>query len=144
MATTHDEFEEIVHRVSDEAFNQGNFDVIDEYFAEDVVMHNPMLPEGLDGRDGYKQFIRSVRSAFPDIERETEDLIVEGNKVVDRHVARGTHEGEFMGVEPTGKEIETEAINILRFEDGQVVERWEQADTLGMMAQLGVVELPGE
>ncbi len=144
MATTEAETKEIVRRISEEAFAEGNLDVIDEHFAEDFVAHNPALPEGLGGRDGYKQFIRMARSAFPDMESTTEDLIAEGNKVVERHVATGTHDGEFMGIDPTGKRVEIQGITIARFEDGQIVEAWEQADMMGLMQQLGVVEPPSE
>lgn len=142
MATTEAANKEIVRRVSEEAFAKGNLNVIDEHFAEDFVAHNPALPDGFDGREGYKKFIRMVRSAFPDLESTTEALIAEDDTVVERHVATGTHDGEFMEIEPTGKRVQAEGISIIRFDDGQIVEAWEQADMMGLLQQLGVVESP--
>lgn len=142
MSTTEVEQKEIIRRVSEEAFGKGNLDVIDEYFAEDFLAHNPALPEGMERRAGYKEFVEMVRSAFPDLESETEDLIAEGDKVVERHVATGTHEGKFLGIKPTGKSVKAGGISIFRFKDGQIVEAWERADLLGVMQQLGVVEPP--
>ncbi len=86
------------------------------------------------------------RAAFPDLElTSVEEVIAEGDKVVRRDLWTGTHEGEFMGIEPTGKETETELINIVRFdEEGKVVEERFIADMLGLMQQLGVVEPPGQ
>lgn len=144
MSTTEAEHKEIVRRISEEAFAEGNLDVIDEYYAEDFVAHNPALPERMEGRDEYKKFIETTRTAFPDLESTTEDLIAEGDEVVERHAATGTHDGEFLGIEPTGKSVEIEGISIIRFEGDQIVEAWEQADMLGLMQQLGVVEPQGE
>ena len=68
-----------------------------------------------------------------------EDLISEGSKVVGRYTFRGTHQGEFMGIAPTGKKVEMSAITILRFDGDKCVERWNEGDLLGLMQQLGVV-----
>lgn len=144
MATTEAEHKDIVRRISEEAFAEGNLAVLDEYVAEDLAVHNPVMPEGQQGREGYKQFIETARAAFPDMESTTEDLIAEGDRVVERHVASATHEGEFMGIPPTGNTVELEGISIVRFDDGMIVEVWEQADVMGLMQQLGVVDAPGQ
>lgn len=141
MATTEAEHKEIVRRVSTEAYGGGNLDVIDEYFDDDFVSHNPVMDD-VHGPEEYKEFVSMFRSAFPDMEVSVEDQIAEGNKVVDRHTAKATHEGELMGIEATGKEVEVEGIVVVRFEDGKVVEEWAQADMMGLMEQLGVVEPP--
>lgn len=88
--------------------------------------------------------MRMVRSAFPDLAVTTEDLIAEDDRVLTRYTLEGTHEGEFMGIEPTGAEVEVEGMSIGRIEDGKVVEGWTNMDVLGMLVQLGVVEPPGE
>lgn len=141
MATTEAEHKEIVRRVSTEAYGGGNFDVIDEYFDDDFVSHNPVMDD-VHGPEEYKEFVSMFRSAFPDMEVSVEDQIAEGNKVVDRHTVKATHEGELLGIEATGMEIEVEGIVIVRFEDGKIVEEWAQADMMGLMEQLGAVEPP--
>lgn len=86
-----------------------------------------------------------MREAFGDLRFETEDVIAEDDKVVLRVRGQGTHEGSFMGVERTGREIEMSGIVILRVEDGQIVERWATFDTLGTLRQMGALadaELP--
>ena len=84
------------------------------------------------------------RSAFPDLNVTVEDSIAEGDKVVQRLSQTGTHEGEFMGVEPTGRKVTSSGIIIGRLEDGKAVKEWAQLDQMGLMQQLGVVEPPGE
>lgn len=134
VATT-EEHKEIVRRL--DAIWDGDEDVIDELIAEDFTNHNPLLPDAPPGPAGFKANVSAIRSAFPDIEFPVEDLIAEGDRVVLRAVGRGTHEGEFMGVQPTGREVTLPAIVIFRIANGQVVERWAQTDALGILRQLG-------
>lgn len=143
MSTTEAEHKEVARRISEEVFDEGNLDLVDEFFADDFVGHSATAPEDLHGPEEYKEFVAMTRSAFPDVESTSEDLVAEGDRVVERHVARGTHQGEFMGIEPTGTEVEVEGITILRFEDGAVAESWDIADLFGRMQQLGVVDTPG-
>lgn len=133
---------ELVRRSNEEIWGKGNLDFIDGYVAEDYIEHNTASPEPIRGPDGYKENVRMVRSAFPDLEVTTEDLIAEGNKVVTRYTLTGTHQGQIMGIEPTGQEVEVEGISIGKIEDGQVVEGWTNIDVMGMMQQLGVVDSP--
>lgn len=143
MTTTQAENKELVRRSNDELWDEGNLDFIEGYVAEDYVEYNTASPAPIRGPDGYRQNVELVRSAFPDLEVTTEDLIAEGDKVVTRYTLTGTHEGPLMGIEPTGKKIEIEGISIGRFEDGQVVEGWSNIDVFGMMQQLGVFEGAG-
>ena len=86
------------------------------------------------------EFFRMYRAAFPDLRMDPEDVLASGDKVVARVSATGTHEGELMGMPPTGKSVDVQVINIMRFaEDGLVHEHWGVVDTLAMMQQLGVV-----
>lgn len=142
MATTETQNKELMRRVSEEAWGAGNLDVIDEYFADDFVSHNPASGD-IHGPEEYKEGIKMFRSAFPDLEVTVEDLIAEGDKVVLRASQTGTHEGEFMGIEPTGKTVEISGVVIGRINDGKAVEQWPQLDMMGLMQQLGVVEAPG-
>lgn len=136
------EHKEIVSRLVEEGFGQGNLDVVDELLAPDSVGH--AYPDELHGPEEVKGFVSTFRSAFPDLQFEIRDLIAEGDKVVARWVARGTHDGEFQGIPPTGEEVELTGITIERIEDGRVVEGWTNRDALGMLQQLGVVPATGD
>lgn len=93
--------------------------------------------------EGYKQFVTISRSALPDFHTTVEDIIAEGDKVVQRFTARDTHKGEFMGIPPTGKQVTMTGIAIDRIAGSKIVENWANMDMLGMMVQLGVVSPPG-
>jgi steroid delta-isomerase-like uncharacterized protein len=144
MTSKLEENKELVRRSNEELWEEGNLGFLDEYVADDYVEHNTASPRPIRGPEGYEENVRMVRSAFPDLEVTTEDLIAEGDKVVTRYTLRGTHEGSMMGIEPTGEEIEIEGISIGKFEDGKIVEGWSNIDLMGMMQQIGVVEPPGQ
>ncbi|WP_306052509.1 ester cyclase [Natronococcus wangiae] len=146
MPETQDQAEnkEIARKYPEEVISEGNLDLIDEIIADDYVEHNSAAPEPLRGPDEVKEYVSMLQTGFPDIHCGVEDLIAEGDMVVRRDRATGTHEGEFMGIEPTGKEAVVEGNHIHRIEDGQIVESWAQNDVMGLMQQLGLVEPPGE
>ncbi len=133
----------IMRRVYDEVINKGNLDLAEELIAVDLVEHEefPGLSQGLEG---FKQFLKMFRDAFPDLHFSVEDTVAEGDKVVSRFTIRGTHKGEFMGIAPTGRQVEVPAIDICRFADGKLVEHWGQSDMMSMMAQLGVMPTSAE
>ena len=90
--------------------------------------------------EGFGEFFRLYRAAFPDLRMDPEDVLVSGDKAVARVRATGTHQGEFMGVPPTGKSIDVQLIDIIRFgDDGLAREHWGVFDAMAMMQQLGVV-----
>jgi predicted ester cyclase len=119
-----------------EELDKGNPDVIDEFFAPDVVIH--MAPNPDMNLDLYKQFVRGLYSAFPDLQFVREDMIVEGDSSALRYTAHGTHNGEFMGIAPTGKQVTWVGCEVANWEDGKIIEGWWYADALGMMLQMGV------
>jgi steroid delta-isomerase-like uncharacterized protein len=129
----------ISRRSGEEIFNGGNLGLADELYAPDYVLHDPSLPEDLHGPEGLKQYATMSRRTFPDARVTVEDQIAEGDKVVDRWTARGTHTGDLMGIPPTGRRIEVSEFTISRFAGGKIAEEWHQGDDLGMMQQLGVV-----
>jgi predicted ester cyclase len=131
----------IVTRVSEQAVGGGDLSVMDELVAEDFLDHSA-LPGTPPGREAAKTFVRIFHAGFPDLSLTNEDIIGEGDKVVHRYVLRGTHQGEFMGIPPTGNRIEVHGIDELRVAGGKIVERWGQVDQLGLMQQLGVVPTP--
>ena len=103
----------------------------------DLVIHAPS--QDIRGRDGAKQYVTMLRTAFPDLHFTIEDQIAEGDMVVTRWTARGTHKGSFQGVPATGREIRLMGTDIDRMTDGKVVECWAHVDELGLMQQLGAI-----
>ncbi len=130
----------ISRRADEELFDRGNLEVADELFAPNFVHHDPVSGEDWRGPESVKQYAAMMRAAFPDLYYTVEDQIAEGDKVVTRYRAGGTHQGELMGIPPTGNRIEITGISITRINDGGKIEEiWENSDTLGMMQQLGVI-----
>src|SRR5215213_8412963 len=117
-------------------------DALQEVYADDIVMHEP--DEDVRGIEGLTQFVSMIRSALPDLSITLEDDLAEGEKVVSRWRAQGTHQGELMGIAPTGNEVAITGITIHRIEDGKIVEEWENWDALGLMQQIGAVPSPEE
>lgn len=117
--------------------NHDNRAPVDDFFASTYAYHNPAMPEVKD-LAGVNQFNAMAYSAFPDIKFTIEDLIAEGDKVVYRYTARGTHKGAFMGISATNKPIEVAGIVISRIANGKFQEDWENMDTQGLMQQLGI------
>jgi steroid delta-isomerase-like uncharacterized protein len=130
-------------RFFEEVVNKRNLAVIDELFATNFVDHSAVPGIAAD-REGLKQYFAMVHSAFPDFHSTLEDMFAEGDKVVQRFTARGTHQGEFMGIAPTGKQVTIPGIAIHRITDGKIVENWVNMDMLSMMQQLGVIPPPGQ
>jgi steroid delta-isomerase-like uncharacterized protein len=111
-----------------------------DYLADDMIEHEtPPVPDPLPGKAGAKQWFEILFTAFPDLSMTAEDTIVEGDKVVARVRAHGTHRAEFMGIPATGKTFDVELIDILRFKDGKVAEHWGVVDNATMMMQLGAI-----
>jgi predicted ester cyclase len=94
------------------------------------------------GLAAFKHTLQSFFDAFPDFEDKIEDLIAEGDLVTGRFTARGTHQGHFADVSPTGRRVELQGINMYRIRDGKIVEEWFQEDLLGLMQKLGAVPAP--
>ena len=115
-------------------------DALKEVYAEDLVLHEP--DEDIVGIEGLKQFLSMIRAAFPDLRVTLEDAIAEGEKVVSRWTAQGTHQGELMGIAPTGNRVTLTGITIHRIAEAKIVEEWENWDALGMMQQIGAVPSP--
>ena len=141
-----EENKEKMRRVLEEAFGQGNTSVIDEVLHSNFVCWDPNSESGeIRGADTIKGEIEYFRQAVPDLTYTVEDQIAEGDKVVSRYTASGTHQGEFFGVPATGKRIEMSGINIDRFdESGKLVEEWPEYDLLGAMKQMGAIPEPGQ
>ena len=132
----------VARRVFDDLFSKGNFDAADEIYAADHTSHDAQAP-GVNGAAAMKHYIGMYRAAFPDLHLTVDDAIAEGDRVVIRWTARGTHQGELMGVPPTGKQTVVTGINIFRVKDGRIQEEWVNWDTLGLLQQLGIAPKMG-
>lgn len=124
-----------------ENVNAGDIDTAVESFAEDVVDHDPAPGQG-PGREGFRTFFNTMASAFPDAHIEPAHMVADDEHVSIAYTLTGTHEGDFQGVPPTGKRIEVRGMQIGRFRDGKIVERWGSTDELGIMQQLDATPKP--
>lgn len=134
-----DKNKEIISKFYLDAINKGNEELINEILAENFIDHNasPDLPEG---RNGFKQFLKMLVVAFPDIRVQVEDIISEKDKVAVRLTISGSQTGVLLGqIPPSGKTAVWTGIDILKIENGKITERWSQRDLLGMMRQIGAI-----
>jgi len=118
-------------------WNEGNLDVADQVYAPNQILHfrGKSYPFGPDEA---KKVISTWLKAFPDFRYKIEDMVAEGDKVAVRYVFTGTHKGKYWGIAPTGKKINVSQMNIVCFENGKMVEAWEDYDEYGMKLQLGM------
>jgi predicted ester cyclase len=121
----------LVRREQEELWNHtGNLDTAEELFAPEQA-------------EAAKQEAADFRRGFPDVVSTIEDLIAEGDKVVARWTSHATHRGEYMGIPPTGREVEFTGISVYRIERNRITESWTVEDELGLMRQIGTVPEPG-
>lgn len=123
-----------------ENWNRGDLAGYAELYSPGVVLHGYQGVE--PGMEGTKRFYEAFWAAFPGSRITIEDMFGEGDEVACRFTLRATHEGEFNGIPPTGRQVTVPGITILRFASGRCVERWSQSDFMGMLQQLGVVPAP--
>ena len=128
----------LVRRYLEEFVDQSNFNLSDEMFAPNFVRYDA-APDQVSGIEDLKHFFAMLHSGFPGFQSTIEDLFGEGEKVVLRFTFRGTHQGEFMGIAPTGKQVRMSGIDIVRIAEAKMVEMWNQEDVLGVMQQLGAI-----
>jgi steroid delta-isomerase-like uncharacterized protein len=128
----------LVRRLVREAQVEGKLNVVDELLADDFVDHTPM--EGLPGtRAGVRMLFASLREAFPDLQVEISEQIAEDDRVVTRKTFRGTHDGPFLGLPPTGAGVHFEVIDILTIRERKICEHRVLLDKLGLLRQLGAI-----
>ncbi len=132
-----EENKEIARRLTEEVW-RGKLDVIGDLLAAEFVDHDPSPGQG-PGVEGYREMVRTYYAAFPDLRATNQDVIAEGDRVALRWTATATHQGELMGIPPTGKEVTLKGIDILRTSGGRIVERWGEFDALGLLRQLGAL-----
>jgi predicted ester cyclase len=122
----------LVRREQEELWNHtGDLDAAGDLFAPEQA-------------EAARQEASDFRRGFPDVVSTIEDLVAEGDRVAARWSARATHQGEYVGVAPTGKEVEFTGISVYRIEAGRIAESWTVEDDLGLMRQIGGVSEPGQ
>jgi steroid delta-isomerase-like uncharacterized protein len=127
-----------IRRIVEEIQNGDNLALIDELLAPNFVNHTP-APGLSPDREGIKHLLSMFRAAFPDGVMTIEDMIAEGDKVATRKTYRGTHQGQFLGIPPTGRHVSVGLIDMMRLVDGKVVEHWNVGDDLSLLQQLGLL-----
>lgn len=140
---TLEENKALIRRLYDEVVNTGNYALMAELVATDFVGHSPDVAEGFGGTaqgiDALSRELNAIRTMLPNIQVTLEDLVGEGNRVAIRGVTRGTHTGEIPGIRPTGNQVTLTWTAIYRIANGQIVERWLNADDLSSFQQFGII-----
>lgn len=120
-----------------EFINTASEALANELISTEAIFHVPGRPEPMQGPAGYLAIIGMMREGFPDIQWTLEEMVAESDKVAARFTMRGTHQGPFFGVAPTGKKIAVQAMNLYRLSNGKFVEERGQPDMLGLLQQIG-------
>ena len=120
-----------------EAVNSGNLNALHDVFAPTVIDRDPASDQG-PGPEGFIGFFTAFRAAFPDLNIAVEQLVADDDNVAIAYTVTGTHKGDFLGIPATGRQIKARGVQIARFENGLIVERWGSSDQLGILQQIGV------
>jgi steroid delta-isomerase-like uncharacterized protein len=136
------ENKELVDRFVDEVFNRGNLTRIDEVVASDATIYNLPAQE-VAGPAGLKVFVSAWRTSFPDWVSSVEQMVAEGDTVVERFIGRGSHQGELQGIAPTHRQVAVPGVVFYRLSAGKIVEMRALLDVMSLMQQLGVVPPAG-
>jgi predicted ester cyclase len=131
-----EENKELIRRFYAEAVGSGDYSNLDSFVATDYVDHN--ATEGSRSPEVVRTHLEAIRMTLPDFTIQIEDVFAEGDYVITRVTGRGTNLGEWMGIKPTGREVRLKGINIDRVDHGRIAEHWGEADTIGMLAHIGV------
>jgi steroid delta-isomerase-like uncharacterized protein len=133
----------LVHRWFEEVWNQAREETINELFASDAVAYGLGETDvDVQGPAQFKTFFHNFRTTFPDIHITIEDTIADGDKVTVRLVLEGTHQGDGLGIPPTGRRVRVAGIVIAKITGGQIVAGWNSWDQLGLLRQLGALPAP--
>ena len=127
---------DVVRRFYEDIVATGDLARVAEFIGPDYLDHN--APGAGRGPEVLRAHMAAMRRTFPDFTLVVEDMIVEADRVATRVAGHGTHRGEWMNIKPTGKAIQLKGINIDRVADGRIVEHWGEANTVGMLIQMGV------
>ncbi len=137
---TLEENKRLARRFYEDVLNTGKLDLLEDVLSENFTEHRPS-EEDTSGIASFREFLKMVTGAFPDLRIQVNDVLAEGNKVAVRLTVQGTHQGVLMGEsEPTGKQATWSGIDILEIESGKITARWSERDLLGLMRQIGAIQ----
>jgi len=128
----------VARRYITEIWSKGDLSAVDELVDENIVVRDTM-GTNIKGRDQLREMVKMMQSSFTDNTFEVEDVIVSGDRVVIQCTWRGTHRGDFFGIQGTGRTVTTQAVDVLRLTNGKVVEDVGYMDSYSMFQQLGVL-----
>jgi steroid delta-isomerase-like uncharacterized protein len=132
---------DVIKRYSEKVMNRGSLDAVDELLADDYVHHSP--PPGMaPTREGFKQFVAAAHTGLDDLTLTTDDILADGDTVVQRWTNSGMHDGEFLGVPPTGNRVRFSGVSIYTVRDGKIIEDWTYFDTMDLLQQLDAAPQP--
>ena len=139
MGTSGDDLKALLYRITEEIWNKGRLELIDELIGEDIIDNVSMPGVEGSGRERYRASVVQMRTAFPDRHESVDFAVAEGDIVVSFVSITGTQTGELYGMPPSGRHIDVRAIGALRIKEGRAVERWGFGDDRLMMQQLGLM-----
>jgi predicted ester cyclase len=130
---------ELLRTITDEIWCQRRYELVDELIADDFIDHIEMPGLEGTGRARYRASVGLVHQGFSDYHEAIELIVADDDKAVSYVRITGTHDGDLMGLPPTGRSVDFRSMGILRFSGGQAVERWGVGDSLTQMQQLGLL-----
>lgn len=125
-----------------EAISSGSLEAMRDLVAPGCIDHDP-APDQVQGAEGFIHFFTSLRAAFPDLSITPEQMVADEDNICLAYTITGTHQGDFLGIPATGRKISARGVQIGRFENGKLAERWGSSDQLGIVKQIGGVVPPG-
>lgn len=125
-----------------EVWSRGDLDLVDELVTDDYVHYDPALPEPVRGPDAFKETVAMFREGSPELTKTIEETIVDGGTVVMPYTATATHDGEILGVPPTGNDIEVSGVFLFRVEDGRITECRDMWNAFGLLQQIEAISMP--
>jgi steroid delta-isomerase-like uncharacterized protein len=138
--TSSDAAKAVVRRNTEEVQSHGNFEVFEQLFADDFIDHTPQ-PNTTPDKAGVRKLYGYLREAFPDFHAKIHWQLVDGDRVVTYKTYYGTHEGHFLGVDPTHRKIHFETVDVMRVQRGQITDHWGVGNLFSLMQQLGALKL---
>jgi steroid delta-isomerase-like uncharacterized protein len=132
----------LVRRVYEECWSKGKLDSVEEIYTNDCKFHDPVFPQLGSGADSMRRHIQMCRIAFPDLRFTVDDVIAEKEEVVVHWTAKGTQQGQFLGVAPTNRNATVGGTSIFRIKSGKVNEQWVDWNVLTLLEQLGAATAP--
>ncbi len=138
VSSQEEDNKQVVARFIEEFKNHANHDIVDELMTPGFIHHlkDPRLPAG---RAGMKLLGQVVAGGFPDVQATVDELLADGDRVIERTSAAATHTGDFNGIPATGNKVVWTEIHIYRIENGKIAEMWSEVDLLGLLVQLGAI-----